>query len=280
MNRQFEFPYNFDLDLIKFLKILDPQGKTIDCIYMPPFIDDYETFLRNGNQADLLYRMTRMEYEKHIRFINFSFPNKIQILLQKKDQILNKTAIQYYLNLGITKFCVASIEQAKLIKEIDPKVNIVGSIAMQITEEKINNNINEFKQYFDGFVLPFRAVRHLEEIKKLPKNFYYILLINAYCNHKCTGFQHWNYTYTHKDKPLNCPGILSSDPEKSKISWEQSARVRPMDLGFFDPYIYIYKLQDRGWPTSDIIRDYILYTTNYSYYPNIIYNEEDYCNGK
>ena len=45
--RQFEFPYNFDKNLIKILKCLDPEGKTINCIYMPPFIKDYNTILRN-----------------------------------------------------------------------------------------------------------------------------------------------------------------------------------------------------------------------------------------
>ena len=60
------------------------------------------------------------------------------------------------------------------------------------------------------------------------------------------------------------------------IDWNSCARIRPMDLGFFDPYISIYKLQDRGWPSKDIIRDYILYTTNYSIYPNINYDERMY----
>ena len=49
-----------------------------------------------------------------------------------------------------------------------------------------------------------------------------------------------------------------------------------MDLHLFDPYTFAYKLQDRGWPTNMIIRDLILYTTDYSYYPDIIYNEKLY----
>ena len=49
-----------------------------------------------------------------------------------------------------------------------------------------------------------------------------------------------------------------------------------MDLGFFDPYISIYKIQDRGWPTEDILRDYILYTSEYDNLPGIIYNTNYY----
>ena len=58
--------------------------------------------------------------------------------------------------------------------------------------------------------------------------------------------------------------------------WLNSALIRPMDLKLFDPYIQVYKLQDRGWPTSDIIRDFILYTSNYSIYPNITIDEKLY----
>ena len=46
-----------------------------------------------------------------------------------------------------------------------------------------------------------------------------------------------------------------------------------MDLHFFDPYIFAYKLQDRGWKTQHIIRDLALYTTDWIYYPNIIYDD-------
>ena len=49
-----------------------------------------------------------------------------------------------------------------------------------------------------------------------------------------------------------------------------------MDLGLFDLYISVYKLQDRGWPTSHILNDYILYNSDYSIYPNIIYDESIY----
>jgi hypothetical protein len=78
---------------------------------------------------------------------------------------------------------------------------------------------------------------------------------------------------------VKCPGIYTGDSSSNnQTSWETCAIIRPMDLGFFDPYIYIYKLQDRGWPTAEILRDYILYTTNYNLYPGITYDERMYYN--
>jgi len=37
--RLFEIPYNFDIKLIESLKIFDPEGLTIACIYIPPFYE-------------------------------------------------------------------------------------------------------------------------------------------------------------------------------------------------------------------------------------------------
>lgn len=271
--RQFEFPYNFDQNLINILYTLDPEGKTINCIYLPPFIKDYQTILRTTEQTDLLNIMTREEYESHIHFINTLYPNKIQILLQKENIFLSEEKIKYYISLGIKNFCVASIEQAKIIKNINKDITIVGSIAMQITKEKIEKNIKDYSLYFNSFVLPFSASRNLDNLKYFPKNFNYILLVNAYCNINCPGKHHWEYDYKNQ-KEIKCPGLLGD------INWEQSARIRPMDLGFFDQYIAIYKLQDRGWPTQEIIRDYVLYTSSYDLYPNIEYDSNIYKKNK
>lgn len=276
--RQFEFPYNFDKQLLYTLQMLDPNGTTINCIYVPPYYHDYKTILRTGEQAFFLSNMTREEYENHILFINSLFPNKIQILLQRNDLLLNESICKYYINLGINKFCVGSIEQAELLKKINSKLEIIGSISMHLDSIKIKDNIENYKLWFDGFVLSFKAARDLQDIKNLPKQFYYVLLINAYCNIHCKGEHHWYHydTNINNPQPIKCPGILSNNKSSTMIDWNSCARIRPMDLGFFDPYISIYKLQDRGWPSKDIIRDYILYTTNYSIYPNINYDERMY----
>lgn len=271
--REFEIPYNFDKNLLNILYNLDPSGFSVNCIYLPPFLKDYQTILRSSEQAKYLNNMSRNEYEEHLTFINKLYPNKIQLLLQKEDIFLTPEQIKYYIDLGIHKFCVGSIQQAQIIRSIAPNSNIIGSISLNINKNKILKQYDIYKLNLNGFVLPFYFSRNLNLIKTLPQDFYYILLINSYCNIACNGKQHWNFDYK-SNKPINCPGIL--DKSINSISWEQSARIRPMDLGFFDPYISIYKLQDRGWPTNDIIRDYILYTTNYDIYPNVTYDKNLY----
>lgn len=270
----FEFPYNFDFQLIDILKVLDPEGETINCIYLPPYIQDYQTILRSGEQADFLFKLSRFQYEEHIKYIRQSFPKiKIQILLQNPQLILkDQQILNYYINkLKINNFCVGNIAQAKEIKKIDPTINIVGSITMNNTLENIQKNFIQYKQFFNSFVLPFSLCRDLEQIKKLPKNFQYILLINGYCNVKCMGKQHWFSSYN-KEEEIFCPGILVHN----NLKWENTTRIRPMDLFIFQPYISVFKLQDRGWPTDEIIKDYILYTSDYSFYPEINYTERIY----
>lgn len=263
----FEFPYNFDKKLIEILNTLGgSENNTIHCIYLPPLLKDYPSILRTGEQANLLDQMTEKEYIAHIQYIQSFFPDKIQLLLQKTDFILDKEKIKWYHNLGISKFCVGTIEQAKIIKEINPKAEIIGSINMHISKNELENN-KELEKYFMGFVLDFSFGRKLNIIKTLPNKYKYIILVNSYCNNKCDGTHHWMYNYKITDKKMHCPGIL-----QNKAQWENSVLIRPMDLKLWYPYISIFKLQDRGWPTADIIKDYILYTTNYNLYPEINYN--------
>lgn len=269
---KFEIPYNFDIKLIEILKLFDPEGETVDCIYIPPFQKDYQTILRTADQADFLENMNRQDYEYHINFINRLFPNKLQLLLQKDTLMLSQEKIKYYINLGFKNFCVASLEQAKAIREINDNVKIVGSITMKINLQKLTKNNEEYQKYFNSFVLPFSFCKDLKEIKKLPKNFDYILLVNAYCNTSCNGTHHWLASY--KNEVIKCPGIL----DKNNLKWKNTTRIRPMDLFLFAPYIKVFKLQDRGWPTEEILRDYILYTSNYTIYPEINYTEKIYIN--
>lgn len=270
LHQKFEIPYNFDINLIQTLKIFDPIGETIDCIYIPPYQKDYITILRSGEQAEYLDNLSRDEYEYHISIINKLYPNKLQLLLQKESIIMPEDQIKYYLSLGFKNFCVASVEQAKIIKNINSNIKIVGSIAMNINLNKIIKNNSIYKEYFDYFVLPFNFCKDIEQIKKMPKNYKYILLINAYCNTSCNGIHHWFSNY--KNEEIKCPGIL----HKNNLKWKENTRIRPMDLAIFEPYISVFKIQDRGWPTQEILRDYILYTSDYSIYPEINYTERIY----
>lgn len=238
----------------------------IDCIYMPPFFPDYASIIRTKPDEDIVPKLTYEEYIDHVNYVHQNFPNKMQLLLQRVDGVLMPSyLIKKYIGLGFRNFCVGTLEQAKIIKDIDPNIRIVGSIAMHITPEKIKKNYTEYKKYFDAFVLDFSYTKNFVRVKILPKGFEYMLLANSRCNASCDGDHHW---WEKENK--YCPGILGD------INFYLSCLIRPMDLYLFDPYISVFKIQDRGWPTSSILREVVLYSTDYNYYPMIQYDASIY----
>lgn len=265
-NRKFEIPYNFDKKLIDGLKILKIKPRNIYCIYLCPFFDDYKTISRNRDSE--WAEITREEYESHIRYIEDNYPGKLQLLLQQTDpsKVMNKEQLQYYIDLGFTNFCCGSIEQAKIIKELNPSLETVASIAMKITSDELLINRN-YEKYFNAFVLDFSYSKNIQKIKMLPQYLKYILLCNSLCNNECDGTHHW---FLPEGEINQCPGMIGT------VGFYNSAVLRPMDLKYFDPYIEVYKIQDRGWPTSWILRDIVTYTTDYSVYPGITYDEDIY----
>ena len=280
--KPFEIPYNFDTKLIDALYILQPSGDSYHCIYMPPYYEDYEAAshylthtLYDQNMATIQRELTRKGYIEHVQYINKIFPHKQMLLLQRQDQIMDKTTLRFYLGLGFTKFCVGTIEQAKIIKSISLNFEVIGSISMKITKEKLNKNPDYFK-YFDGFVLFFPFNRNLNKIKNLPKNFKYVLLVNCDCNIRCPGEQHW---FASKENELignvNCPNDFYTN---NIADWSEIIRIRPMDLPIFDDYISYYKIRGREFPTSTIFMTLCTYMADYSFYPGIVYDEKLYQN--
>lgn len=276
-NREFEIPYNFDPQLIALIKQFDNRPIThfpsfVNCIYMPPYFHDYKTILRGGYQASQLESMTRKEYEKHIDFISQLYPGKIQILLQNPNIIMDSDTVKYYNSLGINKFCSGSLEQSQIVRENCMNSNIVGSITMRVSKEHLDSH-PEYKEMFDGFVLHFPFSKSIDSIKALPQDYYYLLLVNAFCQTTCPGAHHWFNSYLPGSKDPTSDGCIQV------ANWEKTALVNPADLVLFEPYIKIFKLQDRGWTTDEIFRDFILYTSNFEHYPNID-SSIDYYNFK
>lgn len=262
--RKFEIPYNFDKNLINGLQILNTPNESIECIYTSPYYYDYKAIIRNPNEKDWL-DMTKTEYANHIIFINDLYPNKVQLLLQNTENkpIMNLNQLKFYFDLGINNFCVGSIRQAQLIKEFKPDAKIICSITAHTNKD----NVKSRSELFDAFVLDFSFCRDIDKIQNLPDEYKYILLVNSQCHHKCDGTHHWEFRY---NNIFYCPG------KYPQISYEDSCILRPMDLPLFDNKIYAYKLQDRGWPTHIILRDMVLYTTNFSMYPGINSNQDIY----
>lgn len=258
MKRKYELPYNFDKKLIIGYQMLGITLDDIDCIYIPPFLNDYKTISRNNTfEKSMFTSLSYEEYIDHIQYINNIYPNKLQLLLQRVDGTLMPSyLIKKYIGLGIKNFCVGSIQQAEIIKTIDPNIKVVGSIAMHITKEKLEQQADIYKKYFDIFVLDFSYNKDFTKIKLLPKDFKYMLLINSRCNIFCDGDRHWwGDGISHQ-----CPGIAPSIP------FSYSCLIRPMDLQLFDPYISVYKIQDRGWPTQMILEDVSVYIADYNKY--------------
>ena len=99
--------------------------------------------------------------------------------------MLSDELLDWYVHtFNINKFCVGSIEQAKILKEYNSEFEIIGSIVMKIDKEKLLSNL-DYEKYFDGFVLWFPFNRDLQAIADLPKNFKYVLFVNGGCHINC-----------------------------------------------------------------------------------------------
>jgi hypothetical protein len=62
-----------------------------------------------------------------------------------------------------------------------------------------------------------------------------------------------------------------------KNSWSDIIRIEPQDLYLFEPYITYFKLQGREYSTTNLLKDIILYTTNFKYLnPNLNTDENKY----
>lgn len=268
MIRKFEIPYNFDPNYVATLKQCGLINDSIAFVYVAPFYEDYVTVIREEPYP--FSSLTREQYAGHIQKLKIAFPNKLQLLLQKKDKIMSKEQLQWYIDLGFSHFCCGNPEQARIIKEINPNFTVIGSIVLHVTGKEITDFNDYYKKFFDYFVLDFSYGRNLFAIKCMPSTKKYMILVNAICHRHCDGDHHWNI------KSLNdvmiCPGKFGVEHN----DFNQTTWIRPMDLKYFDPYIDVYKIQDRSWSTAEIVRDIILYTTDYSLWPAIEYNEKMY----
>lgn len=268
--KPFEIPYNFDTKLIDFLNIYNNIG--IHSIYLPPFQNHYITTRHYYQYLSMTFPKNLENYEYHINYINKYFPNKIMLLLQRRDHILSDELIKYYLDLGITIFCVGTIEQARKIKQQNSQVEIIGSITLQINLQLLQQ---EEYNIFDGFVLFFPFNRDISLIKKLPPNFTYSLLVNSGCNIKCDGITHWFVNSQQEEQNIKnkCPG--------RNVNFENSIYIPNIDVQYFEPYINYIKLQGREYNTQKIIGDIVNYTyfdrinqtqIKRNYNPQILYN--------
>lgn len=259
--KPFDLPYNFDFNLIDFYNIYFNKNinRQIHSIYLPPHLNDYIT-AKSNQKIHTTYNTLKIkniipidnqEYKEHILYIDKLLPNTLMLLLQQNNLLMSYNVLEKYLKLNIKKFCVGSIDQAKMIKEIDPSIEITGSITMKMMPNDLIEQNSLLNQYFDNFVLWFPYNRNIKMIQQLPLNFNYILLLNCTCSINCQGTSHWFAT---ENDTIKCPSIQENNIQKQIII--------PRDfLYLFNNYINIYKLQGREFPTKLIIEQIIYYNT-------------------
>ena len=264
---QFEIPYNFDPYYVDTLKNCNLINDYIKYIYIAPFKDDYTTIIRHDVYGAKF--LTREEYVKHMQKIRYYFNGKMQLLLQKKDKLMPLETLKWYIDIGFTAFCCGNVEQAKMIKNYDPSLTVIGSIVLHVTNQDILEN-KDYQNFFDVFVLDFSYGRSLTKIKNMPDTKKYMILANSTCHVNCDGDHHWNVTK--EFAKIHCPGRYPREHQ----NFNDTVLIRPMDLHFFEPYIDTFKMQDRSWPTWSIINDLIMYETDYTTYPGIQYDEGMY----
>lgn len=274
--KQLEVPYNFDKSLISWMKTFDAKGERYHCIYTAPFWEDYisaKYFYSHesvgGLNVNVNNKRTREDYISHIENVQRNFPGKAMLLLQRNDELMNEKLLrEFYIDkLHFSKFCVGSIEQAKVLKEINPEFEIVASITMKLEPEQINNNA-DIEKYFDCIVLWFPYNRDIEKVEKLPRKFKYILLVNCDCSIFCNGTHHWLAKTMEDEQNAIC--VRNFLEEENTFPYEIT--ITPEDLHIWRNCVDYFKLQGREYDTKSLIFDIIRYSKDYSKY----FNEEKY----
>ena len=243
----------------------------VHSIYLPPLRDEYLT-AKNFTKI-IPYRVgqpiqpTNISifdyipsqeyfYFKHIAKINEAFPNKVCLLLQHTKELMDIYTLEKYVNAGISKFCVGSINQAKIIKKKWPNAEITGSITMKVMPDDLINNLEIYKKYFNNFVLWFPYNKNFDLLKQLPKDFNYSILVNCTCSNTCPGF-HW--LAESEQQELNYCKTCNCKKDGYNLD-NDSIYIRPYNLKLYNDYVDFYKFQGREHSTPLIISDIAKYT--------------------
>ena len=247
--KKFEIPYNFANDYCEKIKELKVEYfDYIKFVYMPAFKEndikntretDRDEGFRKYKKMDFLTYCTKVKELQNLGL-------EVAILMQ-----MNATMelVEKYINeLHIKYFFINDDELAKQLKDkYGKKIHLILSITRVITEEEILNN--DFSMY-DEITLYFWFNRHLDSIKKLPKKYKYVIMLNNYCAYNC-----------------KIARIDWFDGENFKgcnqITPDNNIYINPNDMIYFDKYINTFKLVDRIMPTDIIINDIKYYIDAY-----------------
>lgn len=261
--KKFEIPFNFDMDLLRFLD--DNIDKNwIEFIYIPPFKEDginARSHVENVEVRGQLYKVpeTRNRYTKYLEEIQKRGYN-IAVLLQEPTLVLSQK-LDYYFKLGIDNFIVNNDQLALDIKNKNPNCNIIASITKTLSADDI---VKSDYSMYDKIVLHFPFNRALCRLSELPKKYNYVMLANSYCAYNCIeAKKHW-FSTRETVANVNCIKHFNKD----KLVY-----IPPEYIHLFEPYVSNFKLQGREYPT-DILADEIYYYYKGLHNPmaGVIYN--------
>lgn len=240
IEKPFEVPYNFDLDLISFYGV---YKEYINFLFIPPYKDhatNTRTILQSNSKGSCYMPNSIEEYELHLLKIKEA-GLRFVVLWQKHDEILSDELLDYYIGKGACGFIVCSDENAQKIKQKDKKLIVVCSIVQRICSDMTKRDFSNY----DYIVLYYPFNRSLSVLDKLShlKN-KLIVMPNTVCSTECPAMHHW---FPNKDKPFNA--------DKDCFTYKRLDRccfIYPEHLKLFDKYVAGYKLQGREYPTHII----------------------------
>ena len=243
MEKKFELPYNFNLDgeYFTFLDNLGEKKNCLDCIYLPCFSENGEQLNTREELIGAHIPKTWGEYTDHItRLKAYGVP--ISLLCQRNATL---ELIETHINkFDIHDFIINDDSLALKLKEkYGDKIFLRLSITRKVTSEELETE--DFSMY-DNICLFFWYNRHLDVLKKLPKQYSYAIIVNTYCLYNCSAVEHWFA------KRRFMPPCMCGKYYKFKLNFPKIAYIRPEDLNYFDNYVSVYKLEGREFKTNQI----------------------------
>ncbi|OWV23693.1 hypothetical protein B7982_04475 [Fibrobacter sp. UWB2] len=240
--KKFEVPYNFDEELIPFYK---EYSNYVNFLFLPPYKDDLintRTIIQSADKGDCYMPQCRYEYESHLKEIKDA-GLRFVVLWQVKDNVISKSMLDYYVNLGAAGFIVANDDNAKIIKKYDDGLLVICSIVQRLCAGMLAKDFSNYDYVvmYYPFNRSLNAIKLLKEIKEK-----IVIMPNTVCHTDCPAIHHW---FPSKDRPFNqdrdCMAIKNID---------RCCFIYPEHLSLFDDFVGGYKLQGREYPTS-IIKD-------------------------
>lgn len=241
VKHRFEVPYNFDEEIIPYYA---NYLQFVNFLFLPPYSKDSintRKCLQSKIKGFSYMPQTREEYEFHLHQIK-KHKLRYVVLWQDMNSIISKDILDYYTKLGASGFIVANDENAKIIKDYNPKLIVVSSIVQRLCKDISRKDFEDY----DYCVLFYPFNRSLDAIKKLSNiRKKLVVMPNSFCHTDCTGVQHW---FAKDIGTFNFEKMCPAYNDDTKSTF-----IYPEHLYLFDDYVGGYKLQGREWTTDNIV---------------------------